>query len=135
MSESKQKQSKQQRFLAAHPNCYFCGGIRQAITVDHVPPRACFPIGHVPDGFESPACKKCNKGSVKDDLIFGFYSMLLDFDESPTKRQENDARLKQLKEGIINNYPDALPDQATASPVYRVGSIYTTSPVRYRDGH
>jgi hypothetical protein len=128
MSESKRKKSRQQKFLAEHPECYFCGGVRRATTIDHVPPKACFPDGYAPEGFESPACKECNEGSVKDDQIFGLYSQLLDFDESKMGREDDAKKLRKLKQGIINNYPDALPDQTSAYPLHQVGSITTPYP-------
>jgi hypothetical protein len=124
MSESKRKKSRQQRFLIEHPDCYFCGGIGRATTIDHVPPRACFPRGYAPEGFEFPACQECNKGADRDDQIFGMYSMLLDFDESKTSRQEHIERLLELRKGIKNNYSDALPDLTSAMLVpNQAGSI------------
>lgn len=55
--------------------------------------------------------------------------MLLDFDETKMGEVGRHKRIEQLKQGIINNYPDALPDQTTARPVNRVGSIITPYPV------
>lgn len=129
MSGSGAKQSKRQRFLSEHPDCYFCDGHNPATTVDHVPPRACFPDGYAPEGFEFPACKACNEGTVKQDQIFGLYAMLLDFDEGKTRRPEDLAKLAKLKQGILNNYPEALPNELKAKPVYSVGSLYTPTPV------
>jgi hypothetical protein len=129
VSHSKHKKSRQQRFLADHPDCYFCGGARRATTIDHVPPRACFPKGYAPEGFESPACKECNEGAVRADMIFGFYSILVDFDELKRSPEEDLNQLRKLKQGIVNNYPDALPDQTTAFPIYQIGSIVTPYPV------
>ncbi len=129
MSESKRKMNKQQKFLATHSICYFCGGINRATTIDHVPPRSCFPNGYAPEGFEFPACKECNEGSTKQDLVFGFYSMFLDFDEFKMTREEDLNKFNKLKQGIINNYPEALPDISTASPIHQVGSIISTHPV------
>ena len=128
MSESALHWSKVQRFLANNPYCYFCGGTRAATTVDHVPPRACFPDGFMPEDFEFPACKECNEGATKQDQIFGFYTMLLDFDESKTTRPADRAKFEKLRQGIINNYPDALPDTPSARPVYHDGLIQTLSP-------
>lgn len=120
MSESKRKKSKLQKFLVEHPDCYFCG-VGRATTIDHVPPRACFPRGYAPEGFEFPACKECNQGADKNDQIFGMYSMLLDFDESKTSRQDHIERLLELRKGIINNYSEALPDLTTALPLPNQG--------------
>jgi hypothetical protein len=81
--------------------------------LDHVPPKASFPAGHWPETFEFPACEECNHGTKKHDLIFGFYSMLLDFDAA----NRNDAAIAKLKSAIDNNYPGALPD--TRAPLLR----------------
>src|ERR1700728_3294299 len=108
--------------------CYFCGGKNLATTRDHVPPRACFPDGFAPEGFDFPACKACNESSVKYDQIFGFYAMALDFDESNTSRPEDIAKLLKLKQGILNNYAGALPDPTTAVSVYHEGAVHTLSP-------
>lgn len=108
--------------------CYFCGGTNPATTRDHVPPKACFPDGFAPEGFEFPACKICNEGTVKQDQIFGMYSMLLDFDESKMSRPEDLAKFQKLKQGVLNNYPDALPDQSMAQPIYHSGAIHTLIP-------
>jgi hypothetical protein len=129
MSEARLRKTRQQKFLDEHPNCYFCGGANPATTIDHVPPRACFPDGYSPEGFESPACKACNEGTVKQDQLFGLYSMLFDFDESKMGREEDLKKMMKLRQGIANNYPEALPDEARAYPVNRVGSIITPKPV------
>jgi hypothetical protein len=96
--------------------------------VDHVPPRACFPDGFMPEELEFPACKECNEGATKQDQIFGFYTMFLDFDESKMTRPEDRAKLEKLRQGILNNYPDALPDTLSARPVYHDGLIQTLFP-------
>src|ERR1019366_444281 len=130
MSDSKLKKSRRQKFCAEHPCCYFCGRVRLETTWDHVPPKACFPQGYAPEGFEFPACKECNKGADREDQIFGFYSMLLDFDESKMSRQDHIERLLDLRKGIINNYPDALPDLATAHALFHeVGSILSPAAI------
>ena len=129
MSESSLRKKKQQKFLEENPNCYFCGGINPATTIDHVPPKACFPDGYAPEGFEFPACQACNQGTDKQDQIFGLHAMLLDFDESKLDREEDRKKIEKLRRGIVNNYPDALPNEATVSSVNRVGSIITPKPV------
>lgn len=129
MSESRRRKTRQQEFLKQNPYCYFCGGVKPSTEIDHVPPRACIQKGYAPEGFESPACKACNEGTTKQDLIFGFYSMLLDFDESKMAREEHRERIMELRRGIANNYPDALPDLENVYPVNKVGSVTTPRPV------
>jgi hypothetical protein len=127
MPRASHKKTRRRRFLDLKPNCYFCG--RPATTIDHVPPRACFPEGYAPHGFESPACKECNEGTKKQDQIFGFYSMLVDFDHSKITGKEHRRKLSKLLKGIANNYPCALPDLTQASPVNRTEILVTTEPL------
>jgi len=129
VSENKAKKKRTQRFLEEHPFCYFCGGTRQATTVDHVPPRACFPDGFAPEGFESPACERCNHGAEKQDQIFGLYAMILDFDQAKFASEDDRKKISKLIRGIRNNYPEALPDLTRAFPINRYGSIITLAPV------
>ena len=124
----KKKLGKTQRFLLAHPYCCFCGGTEQSTSIDHVPPKACFPDGYWPEEFEFPACEACNQGSRKDDQLTGFYTQLLDFNES-NRTPQDAAKMTKLRDAILRNYPDALPDTATSVPIHQVGSIITSSPV------
>ncbi len=120
--------SRKKRFLMEHPLCCFCGGTRRATTLDHVPPKACFPIGFWPEQFEFPSCSQCNNGTSRQDTIFGYYSILLDFNEA-NRTAEDQNRLLHLGEEIGKRYPEALPDVTKQKPVYRVGRLYAPSPV------
>jgi hypothetical protein len=128
MPKASRRKTRQQKLLDSHPRCYFCGGANLATTIDHVPPRACFPDGYAPESFESPACKPCNEGTVKQDQIFGYYSMLFDFDESKRKSAEYRKKIMKLLQGIANNYPEALPDRTGAYTENWVGSVITPKP-------
>jgi len=129
MSESRARKKRKKQFLQEHRFCYFCGGTRPATTVDHVPPRACFPDGFAPDGFESPACNDCNQGTDKQDQIFGLYTMMVDFDPTKFTSEDDRKKISKLIGGIRNNYPEALPDLTKALPINRYGSIITPAPV------
>jgi hypothetical protein len=123
-----QKISRKARFLREHPLCCFCGGTGPATTLDHVPPKTCFPLGFWPEEFEFPSCNLCNNGTSKHDTIFGFYSMLLDFNEN-NRTPADCERLKKLGDEIAKRYPNAMPDPTTREPLYRVSHIVTPSPV------
>lgn len=129
MSETKAKMSRKQTILQANPRCYFCGGENASATIDHVPPKACFPDTHFPEGFEFGACEGCNQSTTKADQIFGFYSMVTDFEDGRLNGEPDRKKLDKLIRGIGNNYPDALPDPAKARPIYKLGSIWTTHPI------
>lgn len=122
--------SRKARFLREHPLCCFCGSTRAATTLDHVPPKACFPLGLWPHEFEFPSCNACNNGTSKHDTIFGFYSMLLDFNED-NRTPADRARLDKLHIEIARRYPEAMPDAARGAPIYQASSIVTSSPVAY----
>lgn len=121
MPETVSRPTRLQQVLVSHPYCYFRGGMRAATTLDHVPPRAYFPDGFMPEEFEFPTCKACNEGATKHDQIFCLYSMLLDFDEFKTLRSEDRVKIEKLRQGILNNYPDALPDTRSARSVFHAG--------------
>ena len=120
--------SRKARFLSEHPLCCFCGGTRPATTLDHVPPKACFPRGFWPEEFEFPSCNPCNNGTSKHDAIFGYYSMLLAFNED-NRTPADLERLEKLRDDIARRCPDALPDPASRQPIYRADHIITPSPV------
>ncbi len=124
----KKKLGKTKRFLLAHPYCCFCGGSEPSTTIDHIPPKACFPDGYWPEDFEFPACEVCNQGSKRDDQLTGFYTQLLDFNES-NRTPHDAAKMTKLRDAILRNYPDALPDTSRSLPINQVGAIITPSPV------
>jgi hypothetical protein len=69
MGEAKQRQSATQKFVAQYPDCCFCGGIRPAVTREHMPPKALFDSSHRPDKLVMPACDECNRGTSTADLV------------------------------------------------------------------
>lgn len=133
MHKTQSKLGKNKRFLAEHPHCCFCGGVERATTLDHVPPKACFPDGYWPEEFEFPACQTCNVGTKKADLIFGFYTMLLDFSVD-SRSPANLAKLGKLKTGIIHNCPDALPNLVASQPIFSTGRLVTPVPLALEIG-
>lgn len=82
MGEAK---NRRQQFLHDHPWCVFCGGDTPATSVEHCPPRSLFQFRHWPEGFEFPACEKCNGGTADDDLLIAFLARL-----DPFKPEDGD---------------------------------------------
>jgi len=74
MGEAKRKRSATQRLIEAFPDCCFCGGIRRAVTREHMPPKALFDRSHRPDKLIMPACDECNRGTSASDLIASILS-------------------------------------------------------------
>ena len=124
------KSKRRQQLLAEHPTCYFCGGLRPSTTVDHVPPRACFPVGYMPEEFEFPACDICNQSSRAEDKMFGFWTMALNFDSTAVTGEDR-RRVIQLMTDIAKESPQDVAGLLRAVPVTRVGRIVTPQPVAY----
>lgn len=123
------KTTRRQRFLAEHPTCYLCGGLNVSTTIDHVPPRACFPRGYAPEGFEFPACEPCNQLSRVEDKIFGFWTQGLNFDPRHMASAPNRERILQLGAEIAKERPQEIEAIQGAAPIYRQGHIITPRPV------
>jgi hypothetical protein len=98
--------TKRARFLAKHPLCCFCGGVRKAATIDHVPARACFRGRAFPESFEFPACDACQNATRRDEIAFAFYCRMVDFNEANHDADE----LAGSVLGIQNNLKDVLPN-------------------------
>jgi len=123
--------NRRQRLLDEYPNCYLCGGINRATSVDHVPPRACFPRGYAPEGFEFPACDACNQSTRADDQVFGFWAMVLDFDPAKVTNLLDRQRITQLMKQVSVESRDELLAVANGRPIHQIGSIITPSPSAY----
>jgi hypothetical protein len=54
--------------------------------------------------------------------------MALDFDGSKMRQPEHLNKAEELRQGVINNYPEALSDSTMAYPVYRTGSLTPLQP-------
>ena len=124
------RQRKRARFLATHPLCCFCGGREPATTIDHVPPKICFPSGLHPESTEFPACKECNEGSAKLDQVAGFITLISDFG-GPGDPKHEAAFINALL-GVRNNAPTAIPNIFSANPIYRIGSLLAPKPVAFQ---
>ncbi len=62
------------KFFSGHPVCCFCGGVKKADEIEHIPPRFMFLNKHRPAGFEFPTCRECNRASRKTDTVVAFLS-------------------------------------------------------------
>ena len=96
-----ERKSKVQRFLRLHPKCIFCGGIVDATTIEHCPPRALFQKKIAPEGFEFPSCAKCNNYSSDEDLIVAVIARV----GSPVFG-DSDGRLPGMMRALNNQKPE-----------------------------
>lgn len=74
MGQAKLKLSATKRLLADFPWCVICGGVKQASTREHMPPKSLFDNSHRPDKLVFPACDDCNKGTSTSDLVASMIS-------------------------------------------------------------
>jgi hypothetical protein len=88
-------------FLQKNPWCAFCGGTTPATTIEHCPQRSMFEKNQWPEGFEFPACHKCNGGTSDQDLLV---SMLARFDVSSASRNA-DGKLDGIMKLANRQYP------------------------------
>jgi hypothetical protein len=70
-----------------------------------VPPRTCFPDRAAPEGFEFPACDKCQKATRLDELAFGMFVRITDPSPDNYRREE----LQKAVQGVRNNLPHLMP--------------------------
>jgi hypothetical protein len=129
--QSPKTKSRRQQFLAKYPTCYLCSGLNPSTTIDHVPPKACFPRGYAPEGFEFPACDSCNKLSRADDKIFGFWTMALNFDSARTISAEDRKRIIQLMTDIAKESSQDIAGLQRAVPISMLGRVATPRPVAF----
>lgn len=115
MGESRRKR---ERFLAAHPKCCFCGGLRAARTVDHLPSRDCFKGRAFPEEFEFPACRECQAVTRQDEQVFSFVTQFVDANPA----NYDGPKSRRALQGIRNNFPHLLP-QLIDDPIRRAQAL------------
>jgi hypothetical protein len=74
MGQAKVKKRSTAEFILNFPACSLCGGDRQTVSREHMPPRALFENKHRPDKLVMPACEECNKGTSTADLVASIIS-------------------------------------------------------------
>jgi hypothetical protein len=115
MGEAKLKRSATQRFIARYPDCCFCGGLRRAVTREHMPPKALFDGSHRPDKLVMPACHACNRGTSTADLIASIISRW-GTDVSPEGRVDH----RRLAAQVRMHHPELVAEWTSQSPSERL---------------
>jgi len=98
-----QQKNRLEKFLKEHPFCCFCGGAEHATSKDHLPPRTVFRDKKWPEGYEFPACEKCNNGSAENDALVGMMSRFGPGDDSRDPEREDS---KKLIQAFKERHPD-----------------------------
>lgn len=87
-----------------HPVCCFCL-LRATETRDHIPSPECFLDGLGPDGFEFPACEKCNSATSALEQVVAFYLRLAELETIHSSKEH----LDKLSSGVNNNNKNMIP--------------------------
>lgn len=99
-----QRSARKAAFLKQHPLCCFCGGNIRSAEPDHVPSRAVFRSRQWPEGYEFPACVRCNRGTRHDEQVVAMLARSYPDPETP----EEKAEVGELFRAVAHNYPDVL---------------------------
>jgi hypothetical protein len=113
MGEAKQRSRSRAALLAEHPRCIYCGGVRQATTIDHMPPRIMFRSKLRPGQFEFPSCDPCNQGTKTADQFAALLGRAM---PNSTSREEQ-AEFVKILNGLKNNIRPALDEMKLVGPV------------------
>jgi hypothetical protein len=106
MGEAKRKRRAHETVLRNCPVCIYCGGVKPATTVEHMPPAVMFWRKHRPKGLEFAACAECNTGSSHADLVAAMVSRMLPDPPSGVGQAE----FGDLCQAVGNNIP-GLPEE------------------------
>ena len=125
------RQQHKKKFLAANPICCFCGGGTASAEVDHVPSRTLFKGRAWPEGFEFPACRRCNQATRYDEQIVSMLSRI--YPDATT--EEEKAETREAIRAVATNHPEVLLEmQATPEQDRDAVLKYGLEPRRMRDG-
>ncbi|CDZ60638.1 Hypothetical protein NGAL_HAMBI2605_11290 [Neorhizobium galegae bv. orientalis] len=91
------------RFFSSHPICCFCGGLKEAQEIEHLPPRFMFLNKHRPAGFEFSSCKECNRASRKTDTVVSFLSKFASLQNFSEKYQ---TEFETTAKGLLQHCPE-----------------------------
>lgn len=99
-----QANNRKRRFLQKHPTCCFCGGTRDAETIDHQPAKVFFDERQYPKEFEFPACKACNTLSSSSEQLLRLLVVPDNMDESTRQTWLKTVRyVRQTHPNLIEN--------------------------------
>jgi hypothetical protein len=101
MSDKSRRDRKAIRKALLSRPCIYCGGSAAATTTDHMPSRSLFNDATWPEGFEFPACARCQKISRYAETMIGFLSVIYSDPDDPPSETEKRKRFT----GLRRNYP------------------------------
>jgi hypothetical protein len=98
--------NKHQRAVYAKSGgkCIYCGGAKDASTIDHMPPRIMFSLKRRPAGLEFASCAKCNHSANLADQLCALIGRIY-----PDPSTDDGIReIQSLFEAVGNNIPGAI---------------------------
>ena len=98
------KSEHRNKFLAQHPLCCFCGGETPSAEPDHVPSRVFFESRQWPEGFEFPACVRCNRATRHDEQVVAMLSWIYPDPTTEKGKTEVEERIR----AVAHNYPAVI---------------------------
>lgn len=98
------KSEHKKKFLALHPFCCFCGGETPSAEPDHVPSRVFFESRQWPEGFEFPACVRCNRATRHDEQVVAMLSWIYPDPTTEKGKTEVEERIR----AVAHNYPAVI---------------------------
>lgn len=119
------KSERRRKFLTQHPRCCFCGGASPSEEIDHIPSRVLFTNRQWPEGFEFPACSKCNRATALDEQVVAMLSLVMTDTSGPAMAN----LVQQRMQAIANNLPAVFVEmQPTTSQLREAGRKYNIRP-------
>lgn len=120
-----QSRRRKREFLTENPICCFCGGRAPAEQPDHVPSRAFFRERQWPEGYEFPACARCNQATRYDERVVALLSRM--YPDGPTESDKTATR--KLMAAVARHDPAVLHElQLTARQRRRAAEEYDLAP-------
>ena len=105
MTDKSRRDRKAMRRALLNKPCIYCGGDEVATTTDHMPSRSLFNDAAWPEGFEFPACARCQTISRYAETMVGFLSVIYSHPDDPPSETEKRRRFT----GLRRNYPELFP--------------------------
>jgi hypothetical protein len=124
-------QAKQRKEKFLNQPCIFCGGTNLSTTVDHIPARSFFLNRQWPEGFEFPACLKCNQESRSTEARLALISRL---DPTLPENSPIHAEAEKMIEGIRRNDSEFLRELSAPVDSESQKNILKEYGIPYDDG-
>jgi hypothetical protein len=108
------KKHRESIFKRSGGLCVFCGGVKAATTIDHMPPRNMFDGKDRPAGLEFAACAPCNNGAGRTDLVCALIGRIYPDSRDPAALAELQGYLRAVKNNVPGLLEEMQPHAARA---------------------